>query len=196
MRSKCVSVFPQLQCWLYLCKWRSSCFVPVADVGAALSVLSRAGRSVPALHVYDNSALPLSFKRSYWKSANCLLMDFQNSVLLRKLDSLVVAMLCILLLSFFVSKCMVQFVAFVELLPVSSIFIINNTSKFWMHSLFLKKTPHTCMIRISYMYICVCVWLAYFVSVCVCTHMHRKASILIMLKFISPIWCLQCLSWP
>lgn len=68
-------------------------------------------------------------------------MAFQKILLLRKLDSLVVAMLCILLLFLFVSKCMVQFVAFVELLPVSSIFIINNTSKFWMHSLFLKKTP-------------------------------------------------------
>lgn len=43
----------------------------------------------------------------------------------------------------FPSKHMTHFAAFVELLSVSSIFIINNTSKFWMHSLFLKKpTSH------------------------------------------------------
>lgn len=74
-----------------------------------------------------------------------MLMDFQNSLLLRKLSSLVVAMLHILLMPLFPSKCTVQFVEFVELLPLSSIFIINNSSKFWMHSLSLRRT-------IPYMY--------------------------------------------
>lgn len=27
-------------------------------------------------------------------------------------------------------------------------------------------------------------------------HMHRKASVLVMLKFISPLWSLQSFSWP
>jgi len=84
-------------------------------------------------------------------------------------------MLHIVLVSLYASKCMVQFVAFVELLPVSSTFIISNTSKFWMHSLFL-----ICI------YMCVCVISICCVYTCVHTHVHRKA-ILIMLEFISSV---------
>ncbi|XP_042652107.1 COMM domain-containing protein 1-like isoform X1 [Tyto alba] len=67
---------------------------------------SRQHRTVPR-----NYAVPTSLL-----AAASLCVD-QNSVLLRKLNSLTVAMLRIPLISLFPSKCMIQFVAFVELLP-------------------------------------------------------------------------------
>lgn len=77
-------------------------------------------------------------------------MDFQSSVLLRKLDSLVVAVLHVLLISAFPSKCVVQFVTFVGLLQVSSIFISDDN---------ISQTPPPQTYRcdyISYTYKCEC----------------------------------------